>query len=318
MNRGQVAIVSAILTVFIGCSSKKELNQSNAKSFLKEAIARDNRELMLAPMEPLKKGLTKDWTFTDYKAMVPNGNDEASLFKRMLDAGYLDQKNMVSTYPDPAGEYKADVQQMPKTYAGTPKPSHIVYSLNLSTLPSSLFVSVQYNYHLWAPSGQELQRADGKAKGTLGNDVISINFPWGTLPGGDFKISRDGGAVNLTGPSPTGTITLSGRANAGQIGVTRYAYSPSDKLLKSETAKCGKDQGQGDNCFVLGKIVVDDVGELLLDSAVSSSGSFRWHSELSMLGTAIRAPGAPDNGTGAVRFRKQSDGDWVLTSWSYR
>ncbi len=315
MSKLGTVIVVAVVMAAVGCSSKKELNNSSAKSFLKESIERDRAGETLLSLDQISKMLTTDWTFEDYRSMVPNGDDSRSLFRRMLDAGYVNQKTLTLSYPDLGGNYKGEAFPIPGIYYGTPKPNHVLYELSVSTQPSSVSVSVHYNYHLWSPSGQELTSSSGDTRGTLGNDVLTINYPYGTLPGGNFKVSSHGNLVDLTGPSPTGEMRLSGQAKGGQITVTKYSYSPSDKLLNSSKVKCHKVEAE--NCISLGQYVVDDVNQLLLDSAEIAAGRFNWHLELNKLGMLFYPSSDHKTGVGNVQFRKQPDGDWVLVRWSY-
>ncbi len=182
MSRSWLATVVCLLLSATACSSKKELTNSSAKSFLKDSIEKDHKEKMLVPQDALSKRLTTDWAFEDYRSMTRGGTDDRSLFRRLLDAGYVDQKSMTLHFPDVAGTYKGEAHPIPGIYAGTHPPvGRAVYQVAISTLPSSLFLSLRYEYHYWSASGQKLMSSSGNATGTLGTDAIAIKYPYGTL-----------------------------------------------------------------------------------------------------------------------------------------
>ncbi len=312
MRAIRVVVVVSFLLAGLACSSRKELTNSSARSLLEDAIQRDQKETMLVPMDDLLKHLTTDWIYEDYRSMTAEGNDDRSLFRRLIDAGYIDQKTTSEFYLDLAGDFRAE--DHPQPGGPSSKPSHRTYRINLSTLPSSRFVSGWYEYHYWESTGQETFSGHGNVKGTLGTDAVNLEFPYG-FPSGRYGVSKRGDEVELKGPTPHGQMTLSGQPKGGQIDVPKYSYSPSQKILGAATEKCRSD-GKG-RCISFGKFVVGDVTRLLLDSPESASGAFNWHFEASDLAVAMQPTLVQKKGVGSIQFRKQPDGDWVLVGYSY-
>jgi hypothetical protein len=70
-----------------------------------------------------------------------------------------------------------------------------------------------------------------------------------------------------------------------------------------------------------GRLVVDSVDNLLLETVVQAKAQYKFHVDLNDLGKAIYAPEFPPSGengttsrTASVAFRKQPDGNWVCTN----
>lgn len=318
MRRRAVGMFMAVLVAATGCSSKKQLTNSSAKSSLQEAIERDHKQKEMIPVDETAKLLTTDWTFDDYKSYPLNGSDrKAVLFRQLLDTGYVDQKAISVSYNDIAGDYKADYYPVPRGISyGTPRPDHVIYELKIATQAASTKLTVKYNYHDWAPNGQEVMSSTGDATGTLGNDLVSIKYPYGTLPGGDFTVNKSGSLTELAGPSPSGQVKLTGQGKGGEIRTEQYSYLPSTKLTEDKAEKCPGAEDK--KCVSLGGYVIDDVTQLLLVTAESAEGQFKWHFEPTDLGLALAPPRLRSGGTGRVSFRKQPDGDWVLVEYYYR
>jgi hypothetical protein len=145
----------------------------------------------------------------------------------------------------------------------------------------------------------------------------------------DFKIVRDAGGTKLVSlqtnyshdqlksPSegqilPTGgeAFVLDARNVTRQIGIPQYTYSFSSKLQNLLVPSR--------NAVKTGHVEVDSVEQLLLGvTDTMAQGQFKWHVHLNDVGQAVTHQ-SDLAGTGSAEFRKQPDGDWVVSDVAWR
>ena len=312
--RLSVSLTSILVTTLIGvaCSSHgvKELTDSSAKSLLEDAAKDDpQRDILLESFRlQLKEG---EWTAVDYKQR------QSSFTKRLMDAGFVDQRTRTITYPNIAGAYRFEVQ---------PKSSqrfdfdHVLYELYISTQPASNICSVKFHQQTWYATGQPAQESSGVAEGTLGEDnTLSIKYPYGTMLGSPsvLRIKSDGTNTRLiVGPvwiKSAGDVVLTGSSNGGEISVLQYSYSASTKMKEFVRTVSGRE------FLYLGRIAIDSIDKLQLESDVSAVATFGYHVDPTKLGQVINPRTQPptSGASGLVRFGKKPDGTWFVAKHSY-
>jgi len=109
------------------------------------------------------------------------------------------------------------------------------------------------------------------------------------------------GGFDLVGP----TTVVHGTGSSGTIAMTVYTYLPTSKLDAFRTS---------DRMIKIGKVAVDNVTDLLLETEVSASGKYVWHIDYNELGRELKGTNA-SRSHGDVKFQKQPDGAWTCTWW---
>jgi hypothetical protein len=304
-----------LLALVVGCeggSSTKNLTESSAKRMLVAKISADNKDNYLlnfdAVSETIREPIREDYADGTYRI-----NDPRLAVGRLIKAGYIIQSRKEFTVPNVSGNYKVELT-WPKEVSSIAL-RNAIYTFSLSMEPTFSTVSGKYSVDSWVNSGQETMSANGPLIGSVSQDgTVQLAYvtQYGSRIEEAYKFSISGQGVTLTGNQPflngIPTMTLTGSGPGGTISVPSFSYAFSAKFKPLAPPNA--------NQIVAGKIVVDEVSNLLLATDTVAQARFTWHVVFNDAGRALS--GEPTvSGTGNMIFGKQPDGNWVLSGYEF-
>ena len=302
-----------LLALVVGCeggSSTKNLTESSAKRMLVAKISADNKDNYLlnfdAVSETIREPIREDYADGTYRI-----NDPRLAVGRLIKAGYIIQSRKEFTVPNVSGNYKVELT-WPKEVSSIAL-RNAIYTFSLSMEPTFSTVSGKYSVDSWVNSGQETMSANGPLIGSVSQDgTVQLAYvtQYGSRIEEAYKFSTSGQGVTLTGNQPflngIPTMTLTGSGAGGTISVPSFTYVFSDKFKPVAPPNA--------NQIVAGKIVVDEVSNLLLVTETIAQANFTWHVTFNDAAKALTGQ-TTASGAGQMTFGKQPDGNWVLAEY---
>jgi hypothetical protein len=304
-----------LLALVVGCeggSSTKNLTESSAKRMLVAKISADNKDNYLlnfdAVSETIREPIREDYADGTYRI-----NDPRLAVGRLIKAGYIIQSRKEFTVPNVSGNYKVELT-WPKEVSSIAL-RNAIYTFSLSMEPTFSTVSGKYSVDSWVNSGQETMSANGPLIGSVSQDgTVQLAYvtQYGSRIEEAYKFSIGGQGVTLTGNQPflngIPTMILTGSGPGGTISVPSFSYAFSDKFKPLAPPNA--------NEIVAGKIVVDEVSNLLLATDTVAQGNFTWHVTFNDAAKALTGV-KTTSGTGEMIFGKRPEGDWILSEYHF-
>jgi hypothetical protein len=341
------SMISALVLLTAGnaCgASRKNLTPATAKALLQEFIKTHHTDVFLNGEVLLDYSaivpLLECKTFAYYKHDAATGTSNTAVFRRLLDAGLLQQAVERNTYPSPAGTYEdiAIVKSQPNRRSrrqssepsAPPSPAPGFHPLVLTVRQGSIAGTFRHVINLLRDGSHV---CDGTVTGTFtldgkinltfeGSTSVHIDenghsepepiregYNCGTPPSGKFQFQKNDsgfslvGSYNSYGYAP-GEVTLQGNGSTSPdtVDVVAYMYHLSPPFTKASV--------QGFFVVAAGPVEIDSVDNLMLDGDTAAEGQYKWHATLNDIGRALTGSLKRD-GMGRVLFRKQPDGGWV-------
>jgi hypothetical protein len=303
----------ALLAPVVGCkggSSTKSLTESSAKRMLAAKFIAENKDdyrlNFYAVSEAIRVPTSEDYAEGTYRV-----NDPRLAVGRLIKAGYITQSRKDFTVPNVSGNYRVELT-WPKEVSSIAL-RNAIYTFSLSMGPTDSTVSGKYTLDSWVNSGQETMSANGPLIGSVGQDgTVQLAYvtQYGSRINEAYKFTSSGQGVNLTGNQPflngIPTLTLTGSGAGGTISVPSFTYVFSDKFKPVAPPNA--------NQIVAGKIVVDEVSNLLLVTETIAQANFTWHVTFNDAAKALTGQ-TTASGAGQMTFGKQPDGNWVLAEY---
>ncbi|MHB1488203.1 MAG: hypothetical protein ACYCZM_11720 [Acidimicrobiales bacterium] len=304
-----------LLALVVGCqggSSTKNLTEQSAKRMLVAKISAENKDNYLLNFDAVSE-ISREPTREDYAEGTYRINDPILAVGRLIKAGYIVQSRKDFTVPNVSGNYRVELK-WPKEVSSIAL-RNAIYTFSLSMEPTFSTVSGKYSLDSWVNSGQETMSANGPLIGSVSEDgTVQLAYvtQYGSRIEEAYKFSTSGQGMSLTGNQPflngIPTMTLTGSGPRGTISVPSFSYAFSDKFKPLASPNS--------NEIVAGKIVVDEVNNLLLATDTVAQARFTWHVIFNDAGRALS--GEPRvSGTGNMIFGKQPDGNWVLSEYEF-
>lgn len=303
----------ALLALAVGCkggSSTKSLTESSAKRMLIAKMSAENKDDYLLDFDAVSE-VIREPTREDYTDGTYRINDPRLAVGRLVKAGYITQSRKDFTVPNVSGNYRVELK-WPKEVSSIAL-RNAIYTFSLSMEPTFSTVSGKYSLDSWVNSGQETMSANGPLIGSVSEDgTVQLAYvtQYGSRIEEAYKFGISGQGVTLTGNQPflngIPTMTLTGNGPGGTISVPSFSYAFSDKFKPLASPRA--------NEIVTGKIVVDEVSNLLLVTETVAQANFTWHVTFNDAAKALTGQ-TTASGTGQMTFGKQPDGNWVLAEY---
>ena len=306
-----------LLALLVGCSGRKTLNESLAKTLLEERFQTEEGggafkgERMDYPQIQDHYGDVVTTNYSD--PALANATGNPAIMAQLIHHGFLSQTSQTRNYVVPqhlTGSITGESAWYLLPGAGDTLDAHLSTSKNIVS-------------GSWTLQRANIHCTGGSISGYLAMDDNSV---WLTFSGGGYRdmgvsfpcypgILRyrmqptlAGSTVQINGSSqmPDYRMNLSGDSPQ-ELAVTWYRYEWTGK----EKALCPV---QARNACDIGKLKVESVNGLVLQGTeTQASATFKYRTVHSEFGKIVTGGQDESEGTGTVQFTKKPDGTWTVS-----